>query len=73
MHRKPTRLPRPVSADEGITTASLESQLGVAEDLGALGGFGSAPCFAGGFPTFSRGDGDVQAFDVELANHNHQL
>ena len=65
-----TGLARAVPPDQRIPAAGLQAQLRVAQDLGALGGslaFALALC---SLFTGTRGDGNVEAFDVELRRVN---
>jgi hypothetical protein len=60
-----TRLPGAIPPDQCIPAASLETELRVAQDLSAFGcglSFALALYLLGG----ARGDGDVEAFDIQL-------
>lgn len=70
-----TRLAGAVASHKGIPLSLLETQLGIGEDLDALGlALGPALCRrlgcrlggAGGTSGWGRGDGDVEPLDVEL-------
>ena len=62
-----TGLARAVPPDQRIAAPGLEAQLRVGQDLGALGGgLALALGLSGRVGGGCRGDGDVEAFDIEL-------
>ncbi len=63
-----TRLPRPVAAHEGIPLAGLEAQLCARQDLDAVALDPGLALLVRG--RVGRGDGDVEAFNVELVGRS---